>query len=139
MIIPAVRPLRLLLAVAAVLACAWFALAVRSAHELSRVSAIVGRPRGITAAQAAAAQAALRRAAVLDPDREIDVLRSQVELHAGQARRALATALAFVHQEPQNPANWLVLELASFRIDPAVNRLAQAELHRLVPPVGTSG
>ena len=50
---------------------------------------------------------------------------------SGELRRSLE---AVVRREPRYAEAWLVLELLTRQIDPATNRLAQAQVRQLVPP-----
>jgi hypothetical protein len=130
----AVLALRVSLIVAALVACAWFALGIRSSHDADRVSALISSAGSIPASQAPADYRALDDAEVLDPDQSLELLRSEVALHAGQHSYALAIAKRIVAREPQNPNAWLTLEVISAHVDPSLSRLAQLKLAQLVPP-----
>lgn len=134
----AVLTVRVIAVVAAVAACAWFALGVRSSHEADRVSSALEFAAKITPAQARADDQALHEAAVLDPDQTLEMLRAEVALHAGHHADAVAIAERVTEQEPQNPDAWLLLKVVSAGADPALNRLAGARLAQLVPPVPNS-
>jgi hypothetical protein len=135
----AVLVLRALLITAAVAACVWFALGVRSSHEFDKVNSLIAHATSITQAQAHADDQALNDAEVLDPDQSLEQLRAEVALHAGDHSAALAIAKRIVSREPQNPYDWLLLRVLSAQIDPALNRLAQLRVTQLVPPPGAGG
>lgn len=134
----AVIAVRVIAVVAAVAACAWFALGVRSSHEADRVSSALAFAAKISPAQARADDHALHEAAVLDPDQTLEMLRAEVALHVGRHGDAIAIAEQVTRREPQNPDAWLLLKVVSAGADPALNRLADARLAQLVPPVPNS-
>lgn len=116
-------------------ACAWFALAIRSNHDENSVTSLISAHNNLTSAQAAAARRTLSRAGLLDPDERVNILRAQVDFHAGDTRGALALARGIVRREPDNVEAWVVVELMSRQADPSLNRLAQQRLGQLVPSV----
>ena len=128
--------IRLVLVAVAVLACAWFGLALRSTHDAQSVTNLLSaHNNSLTPAQAASAQRTLSQARVLNPDERLSILRAQVEFHAGYVHRALALARGVVRREPDNAEAWVVVELMSRQIDPPLNRFAQQRVLQLVPPV----
>jgi uncharacterized protein HemX len=135
----AVLVLRALLIAFALAACAWFALGVRSSHDADKVAALIGHATSISPSQARADDNNLDHAEVLNPDQYLELLRAEVALHAGKRAVALAIAKQVVSREPQNPEDWMVLEVISAHIDPALNRAAQLRVTQLVPPVGATG
>ena len=126
--------LRVSLIVAALAACAWFALGIRSSHDADKVGSLVGQASSISPAQARADYRMIDDAEVLNPDQSLELLRSEVALHSGQHSYALAVAKRIVAREPSNPNGWLALEVVSDKFAPALNRLAQLKLAQLVPP-----
>ncbi len=130
----AVFALRVSMIVAALAACAWFALGIRSSHDADRVSALVSSASSIPASQARADYSTLDDAELLNPDQSLELLRAEVALHSGQHSYALAVAKRIVAREPGNPNGWLALEVVSDKFAPALNRLAQLKLAQLVPP-----
>jgi hypothetical protein len=126
---------RLALLTVALAACAWFALGVRSVNDQNQVNALLNAHDHLTPAQAQAATATLNQARVLDPDEDLNILRAQVKFHSGDVAGAVRVARGVVSDEPRYADGWLVLEVLSDRIDPALNRLAQARLAELVPAV----
>jgi hypothetical protein len=130
-----VTAIRLVLIAVAVSACAWFALAIRSTHDENSVTDLISAHNNLTPEQAAAAERTLSRARVLDPDEQLNVLRAQVDFHAGFAQRAVALERGIVGREPDNAEAWFVLILMSKRINPSLARLAQQRVAQLVPSV----
>jgi hypothetical protein len=101
-----VRLLRPALLLVAVLACAWFVIGVRQAHEVNAASNVITAPRH-TVAQLRGAAAQLRAAAFLSTDRTVDILRGRVAIEQrrlAQARRILG---GVVRAEPQNLEAWI--------------------------------
>jgi hypothetical protein len=135
----AVLALRVLLITVAVAACFWFAVGVRSSHDADRVSSLLAGATSISQAQARAYDQTLNDAEALDPDQYLELLRSEVALHAGNRARALAIAKRVVSREPSNPEDWLLLEVVSDHIDPALYKLSRLRVAQLVPPVGATG
>lgn len=116
------------------LACAWFVLGIRQAHEISVASAIVSRPGPLGPADAAHASALLKEAKTLNPDLEVDVLRGRLasaEHHLRQARQILGTV---TKREPKNLDAWLWLAHAS-GYDPVSFYAADLAIDSLVPPI----
>ena len=128
---------RLALVALAVVACAWFALGIEQLHEQSRANALMAQPGTPSAALTARILHLLDRAATLNPDRQIDLLRVQADLRAGKDASAVKTGEAVVRAEPQNVSAWAVLEFAAGADDPPLARLAQERVRELGPPVKT--
>ena len=76
-----------MLAALALLACAWFGLGIRQSHEEARADALVHAAGTPTGAQTATILRLLDSASTLNPDRNIDLLRSEAEVRAGQAAK----------------------------------------------------
>lgn len=127
-------PVRVALLGLALVACAWFALGIRSVHDSNQVTDLINAHNILTATQARQALATLADARTLDPDESLNIQRAQVEFHSGDVRGAAAILEAVVRREPRYAEAWLVLELLTRQIDPATNRLAQAQVRQLVPP-----
>jgi hypothetical protein len=122
---------RTALAAFALLACAWFALAARQAHEINAASALLSGGGALSAAQAREADALLSSAATLNPDRQVDVLRAQVALARGDQRRARSILEPVVRQEPDNLSAWVQYARASTH-DPVAFYTAEIAIRRLV-------
>jgi predicted Zn-dependent protease len=127
--------IRAVLLTVALAACAWFALGVRASHDQDAATNLLNRHNLLTAAEANQAFSLINDAKALDPDEALNILRAQVEFHSGHSYRAVAIARQVVRSEPLNADGWFVAELMSRQADPALNRLAQARLRQLVPPV----
>ena len=83
------RAARLAIAALAVAACAWFVIGVIQSHNESRATALINGGGTPTPTQTAQIGHWLDTAATLNPDRNIDLLRAQAEVRAGQSARAL--------------------------------------------------
>lgn len=121
----------------AVVACAWFALGARQAHEVARATIIiVERP---TAAQAQTATSLLESAGTLNPDLEVDVLRGRLALDRGELPTARRILEGVVRREPKNLEAWIWLARASGGAPStfvlAVKRVASL-LPKVPPPSG---
>jgi hypothetical protein len=126
--------LRALIAAAALVVCAWFVIGIRQARDTDAAGAIVTSSASLTPPRVAHATALLHAARFLNPDSEIDVLRSQLALRRGDAALAREIALQVTRREPRNVAGWLALGRAS-RDDPQTFLLALRRLRALAPPV----
>lgn len=127
------RLARILLAGAAVVVAAWFALAARQAHDVTRATAIVQGLTGqrkLTAAQAAEARSLLSEAGILNPDRTIAVLRARVALLRDQRPLAKRILLGVVADEPDNIDAWYGLATSAAdgaTITRGLGRIAELE------------
>jgi predicted Zn-dependent protease len=93
----------------AVLACAWFVLGIRQAHDTNKVSAIVSSNAQLSSTQVHRAAALLNDAKLLNPVTDVDVLRARLEQAQGNLPRARSTLERVVAKEPQNVIAWLWL------------------------------
>jgi len=120
----AVRGLTL---VVAIVACAWFAVGIRQAHDTDAASAIVSGGHRLDAAAAARASSLLSGAAVLNPDRQVGLLRAELAAERGRRARAQRLALMVAHAEPRNVQAWLLLSSIGtpYEAAVAVQRLAK--------------
>jgi predicted Zn-dependent protease len=123
---------RLTLAAAALLVAAWFALGLRQAIATDRASAIVQSSATLTPARARRAEQLLREASFLNPDSEVQLLRSQVAMATGDRATARRLAAQVTRREPLNAAAWYQLVRAT---GPTAARALQrlAALVRTVP------
>ena len=96
---------RISLAVVALVACAWFALGIRQAHDLGHAVSIV-TSASVSPGQAAHAESLLNAAGALNPDVEVKLVRAELALRQGDARRAVALAAQAAKDEPQNVLTW---------------------------------
>lgn len=121
---------RTMLGVFAVVACAWFALGARQAHDLSAAQAIIQNSANLTPAQAAHARSLLAAARTLNPDRTVTMTRAQVDLQLRRLSPAFHELTGVVHAEPENVEAWLLLSEASFgrpTLASAVAKIAQLD------------
>jgi predicted Zn-dependent protease len=131
------RIARVLIACLGVVACAWFALGIRQAHDTDRVTTIVGGLTGqqrLTAQQAARADSLLDSAATLNPTRTVDLLRARVALLRGHRPTARQILLGVVKSEPNNIDAWYGLATSASdgaTVQHALARIAQ--LNRFPP------
>ena len=119
---------RRLAALGAVLVAAWFALGVVQATGTSAAQDALDRRDD--------ASGALDRAAVLNPDQTVDVLRAQQAANAGDLPQAQRILERVVDAHPDDLEAWFRLALATREREPAVAQRAAAAARRLSPPVG---
>ncbi|MGH2857312.1 MAG: hypothetical protein ACRDMJ_07480 [Solirubrobacteraceae bacterium] len=127
-------PVRIVSALVALVTCAWFALGIRQAHDSDLAASILSASGHVSPAAARHAGALLHAAAQLNPDRSVDLLRSQLALKAGHPAQAQAIALDVTRAEPQSLDAWLAYGEASSH-DPRAFAYALRQLNRLAPPV----
>jgi predicted Zn-dependent protease len=123
---------RIGLVAVAVVACAWFALGIRQAHEIAQATSIVSQARAPTPSQAREADALLGSAGALNPNLEVDVLRGRVALARGNLVGARRILTSVVRREPENVEAWIWLARAS-NDSPATFRLAVTRVEQLIP------
>jgi hypothetical protein len=125
---------RILATVAALAVCVWFAIGIRQAIDTDHASAIISSSAPLTEARVTQARSLLSTAAQLNPDRQVDLLRAQLDIRLGEDAKARALALSVASAEPQNSAAWLELSHASPG-DDATLQLSYERLYGLVPPL----
>jgi hypothetical protein len=125
--------LRALLALFAIVVCAWFVVGVRQAHDIDHATALLSTGSHISGPTAAQAASLLHGAQLLNPDHQVDVLRAQLADERGDRRTAEQILRGVVAAEPLNALAWV--QLARSATDGATLRLAFARLAVLVPPV----
>jgi hypothetical protein len=125
---------RVVAVVLAVVACVWFAVGIRQAHDTGAATSLLSGSSPLSPAQARRAASLLHDAGQLNPDRTVDLLRSQLALRRGDAARARAIALGVTRSEPQNIQAWIAYGRASSGDRPAFV-LALRRLNQLAPPV----
>lgn len=128
-----VRVVRTSIVVLAVVACAWFALAIRAAHDSNHVSTIVSGKAPLTAAEAAHARSLLDNAATLNPDTGVDLLRAKVSLARNDEASAVRTILNVTSREPLNLQAWVALAQATLHRNSRLVLLAVHNIGRLDP------
>jgi hypothetical protein len=125
--------LRALLALLAVIVCAWFAIGVRQARDLDHATALLAAGPRISHRHAEQVASLLASARLLNPDRQVDVLRGQLADERGDRLAAERILRRVVAAEPMNAVAWV--QLARSATNAATLRLAFARLSVLVPPV----
>jgi hypothetical protein len=119
---------------AAVVVAAWFAVGIRQAQGTDQAAAILSSPGPLTSAQEHHVSTLLRGASLLNPDREVDLLKSQLALKEDNVSQARRIALSVTMLEPQNAEAWLdVIDTATS--DESTFFLVLRRLHELVPPI----
>jgi hypothetical protein len=121
-----------LLVAAAVIA--WFALGIRQSHDLNVANDRLSSAQTLSPAEAHQVASRLDRAGQLNPDTSVDLARSTLALHLGDAARARAIALSVTRAEPDNIDAWLTYASASGH-DPQAFASALRHLTMIAPPV----
>jgi predicted Zn-dependent protease len=124
------RPARILTFVIALVACAWFALGIRQAHETGQAAALISGPKHLTTPQARHAEDLLHAASLLNPDTQVDMLRAELDHNIRRYSDARAILHRVLSKEPQNLGAWLLLAGSS---SPAEAYGAFIQLHQLEP------
>ena len=121
--------------VLAALCIVWFAAIARSLHEQAAIRDALHSHPVVSAPLARALDARVDQAAVLNPDRQIPMLKALIAYSAHRPASAVAIARRVTAQEPDNIDNWVTLELLLNGRYPALEREARARIHALAPPV----
>lgn len=124
---------RLSLALAALVACAWFVLGARQAHDLNAAAAIVAG-NTVSRAQAAHAASLLSSAGTLNPDSNVKLTRAALAFRRGDAAQAIALTQQVLRAEPDNPIAWTELAQVSSGNLPVL-LAAFRHIRELTPPV----
>ncbi|HYZ80613.1 MAG TPA: hypothetical protein VE571_05060 [Solirubrobacteraceae bacterium] len=124
---------RALVALFAILVCAWFAIGVRQARDVDHATALLSTGSPISRSDAARAASLLHSAGQLNPDRQVDVLSAQLAKERGDRRGAERILRGVVAAEPMNATAWVAL--ARTATTGATLRQAFRRLAVLVPPV----
>jgi predicted Zn-dependent protease len=118
----------------AVAAAAWFALAAQQSVDTSRATALVSGSTHLSASQVAHAKNLLSAAGFLNPDRQVDVVRAQLDRERGNLSAARTILKRVVAAEPDNLQAWV--ELAQASVGDLKDFYAAAyRVRQLVPPV----
>jgi Tetratricopeptide repeat len=125
---------RVALVAVALLAAGWFAIGMRQARDVDHANAIVSGSGQPSAAQARRASSLLSAAAFLNPDRQVDVLRAQLEREQGDLRGARKILKRVVSTEPENLLAWVWLARSSIG-DLKDFYAAAYRIRQLLPPV----
>jgi hypothetical protein len=118
----------------AVTACAWFAVGIRQAREVSRATAILSAGGPLDGPGAAQVSALVHGAKLLTPDPAVDLLSAQLAIRRGDRALARRIAEGVVRAEPMNVQAWLWLARASGDSPPSFLR-ALVHIKALEPRV----
>ncbi len=118
--------------VLAAVACAWFIVGIRQAHDINAATNLVANGK-LTDAAARRADSLLDSADVLYPGTEVQQLRGEVDLERGKRLRAQRIFLQVTRQEPSNVQGWLLL--ANAGMTPQMINFALAHVATLSPKV----
>jgi hypothetical protein len=121
--VDAVRGLGL---VGAIVVCAWFAVGIRQVHDTNAATAILSGG-SLSPGMATRASSLLDGAALLNPDRQIGLLRARLAAESGRRAQAQRLALMVARAEPRNSQAWLLLSSIGtpYQAAVAVQRLAK--------------
>lgn len=118
----------------ALAAAGWYVVGIRQAHDVNRASAIVSGTGRLSAPQARRAAALLHSAEFINPDRQVDLLRAQLDRDQGDLRGARTILKRVVAAEPDNLQAWLLLARSSVG-DRKDFTAAAHRIQLLFPPV----
>jgi predicted Zn-dependent protease len=124
---------RVTLAVLALVVCAWFGLGALQQIDTSRATQVLTSAGPLTAAQAHRAHSMLTTAAVLNPDRTVDLLRGELAFEQGHPLAAVRIIEGVTAAEPDNIEAWLALARVALHHDNATIERAVANIGRLDP------
>lgn len=128
--------LRALLALLAIAACGWFALGIRQARDISRATALLSASARIDRSHAGRVSSLLDGASLLNPDRQVEMLRARLDDERGRHAQAERVLRGVVFAEPMNVAAWALV--AQSATNGATLQLAYARIEVLEPQVGSS-
>jgi len=125
------RIARAAVVVVALVACAWFALAARQAHETTAATSLLSQSSPLTPAQARQVSDDVSSASTLNPDEEPNVLRGRLQLAEGHLARARLILAGVIHREPKflEPYLWYIRSTSNdlpafYAAEILINRLA---------------
>jgi predicted Zn-dependent protease len=119
----------------AVLAVAWYIVGEVQLHAQTQAATLIPDRTKMPPSQLTRVLHLLDRAATLNPDRAIDVLRGEAYVHSDQSHAAEGLMKRVVREEPLNINAWILLWIAASPTDPATAHSALAKQHELAPPV----
>jgi predicted Zn-dependent protease len=122
------------LVVLALVACAWFAIGIRDAQDTDQATAILSASSHPAPAAARRVASLLDSAGLLNPDRQLDLLRGQLALQLGHAALARRIFARVTREEPQNIQAWDWLGRAAAR-GSRIQVLAFDHILLLAPPI----
>jgi hypothetical protein len=122
-----------LAAIAALVVAAWFYVGTRQTSDLAAAGKIANAAGDhLSAADARRARSLLHSAAFLNPNRQVDLVRSRVALKTGHERLAYRLATSVARAEPMNVLAWeYVFQAAP---NQAARSAALARVAPLLPP-----
>lgn len=126
--------MRVMVVLAALVACAWFIVGIRQVNGTEAATTIVSHPAKLTAQRVADAKSAIDEAATLNPDAGVRILRARLALVRGDTTGAQAILDGVVRDEPKNINAWYWLAAASSH-DPNTFLRTVRAIRRLQPPV----
>lgn len=104
---------RIALALAVLAACAFFALGIHQAQDLSAAQGVLDGAK-VTTSQAARARSLLDSAGSLNPDRTVALTRGEIDLRLNDTAAAYVVFRRLVSQEPENVQAWLGLTESAY-------------------------
>ena len=126
---------RIVLAVAALVVAAGFAVAFSASRAEDRLNDLRFRPPELSQADLERARELERDAGRLTPGERRAILLSSVRLRGGDAEGALETARVAARSEPENAEAWLAVARAARAAGNPIEQEALQRLRELVPPV----
>lgn len=121
---------RVVICAVALVACAWFAVGIRQAHDIAAATGAIASHG--SARQLADAQSSLGSAAFLNPDQEVQILRGRLAIDQGHPQRAQRILAAVTRAEPMNLEAWIWLTGATLG-DPPLAHAALDHIYQLDP------
>jgi predicted Zn-dependent protease len=106
---------------------------VRQARDIDHATTLLSAGTHIDGRDGARAASLLKSAGVLNPDRQVDILRAELAVERGDRAAAERILRGVVAAEPMNAQAWVAL--ARSATDGQTLRLAFRRLAALVPPV----
>jgi hypothetical protein len=128
--------LRALLALLAIAICGWFFVGIREARDVDRATALLSAGTTIERSDGARVSSLLDGASLLNPDRQVDMLRARLDDERGRHAQAERVLRGVVSAEPMNVAAWALV--AQSATNGATLRLAYARIEVLEPQVSSS-
>jgi hypothetical protein len=125
------RAIRAACIVVGVFACAWFVVGVRQARDTDQATALLAAPGRLDSPRVSSL---LNSAGLLNPDRQVDLLRAELALRRGDPAGARRIAERVVAAEPMNVQGWLLLARAA-RTNPTTFFFALIHIRELAPPI----
>jgi len=118
--------------VVAVIACAWFVVGIRQAHDTAAATSIITSQSALSAGQVAHARSLLSAAGSLNPDSQVEVLSGRLAYVENDRPSAVSSFERVLRREPSNVHVWLLLAEAASNDRRLVDR-AFVQVTRLDP------